>query len=236
MKKIENSPFDPFVKWLFPKIVPHVPLWLTANRITFIGIFGSILASLMLWLSIHNKFLGVVGIFLVWLHWFADTLDGEVARARGPTKLGYYLDHFGDSISVVFIGIGALSVPGAHILIGQWLVIIYLLFIVNGLIQTEFTRVIELPAFGPTEIHFSVILLLIAHFFVAYGEPWEIMPAITGTGGVIPEFLGFDSGLCFMDHFGLLFIVGMLIMLPIEMIKTARICVQMQQEEDDQGG
>ncbi len=232
MKKIENSPFDPCVKWLFPKIVPYVPDWLSANSITLIGTIGSVLAALFLYLSVHSPILGVIGIFLVWLHWFADTLDGEVARARGPTKLGYYLDHFGDAISVVFIGIGALSVPGAHILIGQWLIIFYMLFIVNGLIQTEFTRVMELPAFGPTELHFSVILLLIAHFFVAYGESWEIMPTITGTGGIIPVFLGFDNGLGFMDHFGLLIILGMLIMLPIEMIKTARICIKMQQEED----
>lgn len=232
MKKIENSPFDPFVKWLFPKFVPYVPDWMTANKITIIGTLASVSSALFLYFSVHHKFLGVIGIFMIWLHWFADTLDGEVARARGPTKLGYYLDHYGDSVSVVFIGIGALSVPGAHILIGQWLVIIYLLFIVNGLLQTEFTRTIELPWFGPTEMHFSVILLLIAHFFVAYGEPWEIWPAMTGTGGLIPEFLGFDSGLCFMDHIGLVFIIGMLIMLPIEIAKTARICIQLQREED----
>jgi phosphatidylglycerophosphate synthase len=231
MKKIENSPFDPFVKWLFPKLVPYVPRWLTANWITFLGVIGSGIGCLLLYLSVHCKPLAYIGIFLVWFHWFADTLDGEVARARGPTNFGYYLDHFGDSISVVFIGIGALSVPGTHILIGQWLVILYLLFIINGLIQTEFTRVIELPAYGPTEIHFTVILLLIAHLFVAYGQPWEIMPALTGTGGLIPEFLGFDSGLSFMDHFGLLVILGMFIMLPLEIIKTARICIKMQKED-----
>ena len=66
---------------------------------------------LLLYLSVHYKPLAIIGIFLVWFHWFADTLDGEVARARVPTNFGYYLDHFGDSISVVFIGSGHYRYP-----------------------------------------------------------------------------------------------------------------------------
>ena len=94
------------------------PSGLNANRITVIGFAGSIAAAICLFLSKDREWLCLLGAFGIWLHWFADTLDGVVARAGKPSILGYYLDHFSDAVSVAIISIGIFLTPGSHLLIG----------------------------------------------------------------------------------------------------------------------
>ncbi len=220
MKKIENSPFDPFVKWFFPQLLPYVPAWLSANGITIIGMVASALACLSLYLTRWSPWMCLLGAVFVFVHWFADTLDGVVARARRPTQLGFYLDHFGDALSVALIGMGIFMIEGAHFVIGLVIVIFYLLLIISGLIRAELTRVMELPVFGPTELHLLVIALLIAQPFTDYGQPISWLPAIAGNNGWLTLALGFDRGLTMLDVVGIVVIGVASIMLLIEMIIT----------------
>lgn len=220
MQKIENSPFDPFVKWFFPKLLPYVPAGVSANAISMIGIVSAMLAGVSLYLSAWSRWMCIVGAVLVFLHWFADTLDGVVARARGTTKLGFYLDHFGDSLSVVFIGFGMFLIKGSHFPIGLGVVALYLLLIINGLIKAELTRVMELPTFGPTEVHILTISLLIAQPFIDFGLPLSWYPAATGDHGWLTRLLGFDQGLTLIDTAGLGIIVVATLMLIAEIIAT----------------
>lgn len=220
MQKIENSPFDPFVKWFFPKLLPYVPAGLSANAISVIGIASAALACVSLYLTAWSRWMCIIGAILVFIHWFADTLDGVVARARGPTKLGFYLDHFGDSLSVVFIGLGLFLIKGSHFTIGLGLVTLYLLLIINGLIKAELTRVMELPTFGPTELHILTIVLLIAQPFIDFGEPLSWYPAAVGDRGWVTQLLGFDQGLTLIDTAGLGIVVAAILMLIAEIIAT----------------
>ena len=216
MKKIENSPFDPFVKWFFPKLLPFIPQWLSANKISAIGFAGSIMAAACLYLSKDNAALCLVGAFGIWLHWFADTLDGVVARARKPSILGYYLDHFGDAVSVAIISIGIFLTPGSHLVIGLSAACVYLLLFIHGLIKAEITRTMELPAFGPTEIHFSVIIILIVQYNVQFGEAILRNSSVTGTNSWLAQNLHLEGGLTLIDHLGLLTTGALLIALVIE--------------------
>jgi phosphatidylglycerophosphate synthase len=220
LQKIENSPLDPFVKWLFPKLLPYVPTGLSANAISVIGIITAMLACVCLYLSAWSRWMCFVGAVLVFLHWFADTLDGVVARARQTTKLGFYLDHFGDSLSVVFIGLGIFLVKGSHFTIGLVVITLYLLLIINGLIKAELTRIMELPTFGPTEMHMLTITLLIAQPFIDFGQPLSWYPAATGDHGWLTSSLGFDKGLTLIDVAGLSIIIVAALMLIIEIITT----------------
>ncbi|MBT5030972.1 MAG: CDP-alcohol phosphatidyltransferase family protein [Proteobacteria bacterium] len=218
MKKIENSPFDPLVKWFFPKLVPFVPEWLSANKISAIGFAGSIMAAICLYLSKYNAIFCLAGAFGIWLHWFADTLDGVVARARKPSILGYYLDHFGDATSVAIISIGIFLTPGSHLMIGLCAATLYLLLFIHGLIKSEITRTMELPAFGPTEIHFLVIIILIAQYNLQFGEAILKNSPLTGTHGWLAQNFHLEGGLTLIDHLGLFVGVALLAALVIESV------------------
>jgi len=229
VQKIENSPFDPFVKWFFPRLLPYVPQRLGANAISYIGICAAILAAVCLYLTHWSRWMCFLGAILVFVHWFADTLDGVVARARAPTKLGFYIDHFGDALSVVFIGLGMFLVAGSHLPIGLVVISLYLLMFIHGLIKAELTRIMELPAFGPTELHLFIIVLLVAQPFIDFGQPLSWYHSATDNQGWLTGLLGFDRGLTLIDVAGLAVIIAMTILLFWEIIKTVKIIARLDQ-------
>ncbi len=230
MQKIENSPLDPIVKWLFPKLLPYVPGRLSANVISIIGIIAAVLVSVCLYLTAWSRWMCFAGAVLVFVHWFGDTLDGVVARARQTTKLGFYLDHFGDSLSVVFISLGMFLIKGSHFAIGLVVVTLYLLLIINGLIKAELTRVMELPAFGPTELHILAVALLVAQPFINFGQPLSWFPNAIGDQGWLTSALGFDRGLTLIDVAGLGIAVIATFMLIVEIVKTVDAIKRLDQD------
>jgi len=223
LKKIEHSPFDPLIKRTFPNLLPYIPQWMTANMISLIGLAGAAGAWVCLALTARSRWFCIAAAAGVFIHWFADTLDGEVARARRTSNLGYYLDHFGDSLAVAFIGTGAFLVPGAHLEIGLVIVALYLLLIIQGLIRTELTRTMELPRFGPTEVHLGIFVILIMQVFIDFGRPWSWFPALTGNEGWLTLALNMRPGLTFTDTIGILVVVAAGVMLVVESIRTALI-------------
>jgi phosphatidylglycerophosphate synthase len=167
IKKVERSPFDPFVKWFFPKLVPFIPKWFTPNRISFIGIFGAVLCGLTFYLTNISPLFYIAGALLILFTWSTDTLDGIVARARKLESLaGAYIDHFGDPIATLFISFGLFSSKGSHIYIGACFMIIYLFLVIQFHVMAPLTNVMEIPFFGPTELRLAVAATSIISIFV----------------------------------------------------------------------
>jgi len=209
MKKIEKSPLDPFVKWFFPKLLPYVPQWMTANVISSLGVVLCFLSALCLVFSYLSPLLYLVAALLFLLTWVTDTMDGIVARARGQqSKVGHYLDHFGDSWNIVFIGFGLFLTNGSHLVIGLACAVVYLMFHVDGHIKVTITDTLELPAFGPTEIRFVIASVMIAAAFIDPGQPWSWFPGMSGKEGWLTTALGFDRGMTFIDTAGFFAAVG----------------------------
>jgi phosphatidylglycerophosphate synthase len=205
MKKIERSPLDPFVKWFFPKLLPFVPSWLSANAITSIGIFLCFLSGLCLALTEYSLALYYVAAFLFFLTWVTDTLDGVVARARHQvSRLGHYLDHFGDAWTIIFIGVGLFISNGSHVLIGVICCVVYLMLQIDGHIKVQITDTLELPPFGPTEIRLVIMAAMIAAAHIDPGQPLSWWPEMTGDEGWLTQFFGFTSGMTFLDTIALL--------------------------------
>jgi phosphatidylglycerophosphate synthase len=214
--KVEQSPFDPLVKRIFPRIEARVPVGVTANQVTLLGHLASLLAAMCLWLSPGSRWLCVAAAALLFVHWFTDTLDGPMARARGASDLGHYLDHYGDVLGSVVVTLAVFQTPGSHTSIGVALVVIYLLWMVHTLIRAEITGITVIPPFGPTELHFVTIVALVTQVFVDYGRPLSWLGTLTAEGGMLPRLLGFDSGLTLVDTVGLLLLAGGCIGLAIE--------------------
>ena len=204
MKKIERSPFDPFVKWFFPKLLPYVPRWMSANAITSIGILLCFLTGVCLLLTGYSTAMYYIAAFLFFLTWVTDTMDGVVARARKQvSRLGHYLDHYGDAWAIIFIGLGLFAANGSHILIGLICCVIYLMLQMDGHIKVQITDTLELPPFGPTEIRFVIMAAMIAAAHIDPGQPLSWWPEMTGNDGWLTNIMGFDTGMTFLDTAGL---------------------------------
>ena len=101
-------------------------------------------------------------------------------------------------------------------MIGLCAACIYLLLFIHGLIKAELTGTMELPYFGPTEIHFSIITILLIQYKVRFGEAIMQTSPISGTDGWLAQNFGLNGGLTLIDHLGLLITVVMFFMLLIE--------------------
>ena len=228
-KKIENSPFDPFVKWFFPKLLRFVPQWMSANVISVIGIMVGFLAGFFMVISGYfediatGRFFYLLGGFFVLFTWVTDTMDGVVARARNQQSgTGYYLDHFGDALTTVFVGLGIFATNNSHIAIGFMCVVVYMLFHVHVHIRKSLLKVMELPYFGPTEARFLIVTAIVLQAGIQFRQPLDLIPSITGVNGSFTRLLGFTGGMTFIDILGSLAVIGGLLGLFIDMGLTMR--------------
>lgn len=205
MKKIDHSPFAPLVARAFGRVGPWVPGWITANHISLLGLAAAALLATLLCLASISRWMYVGAAALMLVQWSADNLDGVIARSRGQTSaLGYYLDHFGDTLTVVLVGVSAFASGGSHIAIGLACTVVYLVAMSQVHIKVPALDTMELPSLGPTESSFLVAAVLIGQSVFDYGRPLSWMPRLTGADGTVTRMLGLSTGLTFIDVCGLL--------------------------------
>jgi phosphatidylglycerophosphate synthase len=164
--KLTESPFDPMVRAVFPRMAVHVPRVVTPNVVTVAGVVATILAGTAVACAGLARHLLLVAAGLVFVNWVADTLDGVLARERRQTsRLGDFLDHVFDAVSVAALTVGpafsGLVSPTLSLLLG---VMILLCFAVTYKGE-QATGVYELLKFGPTEVRFVVAGTFVAAFF-----------------------------------------------------------------------
>ncbi|MHB8761950.1 MAG: CDP-alcohol phosphatidyltransferase family protein [Coriobacteriia bacterium] len=142
----------PALRWL----ATHSPEWITPDRLTAIGVVGSLLCFFGYWLSGQNVlWLLVVNVGLI-INWYGDSLDGTLARYRKieRPKFGFYIDHTVDAVTefLTIIGIG-LS-PYLDLEIAAFALIGYLLMSVHVYVRTAVDGVFRISygKFGPTEL------------------------------------------------------------------------------------
>ena len=85
----------------------HIPRQISANTITLAGFAVGVMVVPLLWFKLYST-----AMVVILVNRFFDGLDGAVARKRGPTNLGGYLDITCDFIfySMVIMGF-ALAAP-----------------------------------------------------------------------------------------------------------------------------
>jgi archaetidylinositol phosphate synthase len=159
----------PALRWL----ASRMPLWITPDILTGLGVFASVIICISYWLTLYNhNFLWLASFGLV-LNWFGDSLDGNLARFRNieRPKYGYFIDHTVDALSELLIGIGiglspfvrfdlALLALVSYLLMS---VLVYITTYVKGVFRISFSKV------GPTEIRLIIILSNTLIYFI--GNP-----------------------------------------------------------------
>jgi len=133
-----------------------MPVGVTPDQLTVLGIFGALLAATGYILSRQSLlWLGLASVGLL-INWIGDSVDGTLARYRKieRPRYGFFVDHCSDLFGnvVVFLSLG--MSPCAHFSIACLGLIAFLMCFVFTLIgaQVRSTMRITYLGFGPTEI------------------------------------------------------------------------------------
>ena len=149
----------PVLKWL----AAHMPVWVTPDICTAIGVLGALVITISYLLSTLDKnFLWLASLGFI-INWFGDSLDGTLARYRHIERpiFGFFLDHTTDAVNEVLIFIGLGLTPYVSFNIACLTLVAYLLLSVLVFVSTavigEFK--ISYGKLGPTEVRVLAILL-----------------------------------------------------------------------------
>jgi archaetidylinositol phosphate synthase len=143
-------------------IASRLPLWVTSDQLTCLGLGGMVLGWASYFLARWYRAGFLLAAFSLVVNWFGDSLDGTLARVRNQQRprYGFYVDHVIDSIGAVLLMSG-LALSGcldwriaAAMLVGFLLLSIesYLSTYTIGVFQMSFGK------FGPTEIRILLAL------------------------------------------------------------------------------
>jgi archaetidylinositol phosphate synthase len=160
--------------WLAGKMPP----WVTPDELTALGVFSAVLIMVSYYLTNYSPLFLWLASFGFVIHWFADSLDGTLARYRHEERprYGFFVDHSVDAISESMVGIGIGLSPYVRFDFAMTALVGYLLMSVFVLIKTYVTGVFQISfsKFGPTEVRVVIILANTLIFFI--GNPVVLTP------------------------------------------------------------
>ncbi|RYY07529.1 MAG: CDP-alcohol phosphatidyltransferase family protein [Sphingobacteriaceae bacterium] len=149
-------------------LVKRTPLFITSNKLTFIGFLGSLLVFvgflLATYINRNYLLLGVAGLAINWL---GDSLDGRIAYYRNtPRKwFGFALDIIMDWVATVFIGLGYVVYAKDELELAAFLfVVLYGWAMIISQLRYKITDkyTIDAGLLGPTEIRIVLSVIFIA--------------------------------------------------------------------------
>lgn len=159
---------------LIDVLLPHLPVWTTPDKLTAFGTFGAFVVCLGYGLSnwsVHWLWLANLGLLI---HWFGDSLDGNLARYRRieRPRYGYFLDQTIDVIGnfLICFGLGLTPFVDMRValvaLAGYHMVSIYVF--VRAAITRDFH--VALANMGPTELR---LLLVVTNISIMALGVWD---------------------------------------------------------------
>lgn len=190
----------PWEKRVLPRMARALPPWVNSDHLTVLGIFAGfvIFAGFMLlrssrwWIMLSNA--GFV------LHWWADSLDGTLARVRHREreKFGYFVDHVCDAFTVTLISVGLALSPLVHLGVGLSVAMGYLLMNVYAHIEAYVDHVFKISygRLGPTELR---IVYMAVTTIGAFWNP--VLFRAFGYGFTVADVLAFAAGAGLMTVF-----------------------------------
>src|SRR5262245_60732178 len=141
---------SPLARWMdgpLRTIAIRIPIAVTPNQLTAVGFVCGIGSATALLFASCTRAAYIAAAAVLLGHWFADTLDGLLARARHQvSQTGYFLDHFGDAIITTAVTVAMFASGGSHLAIG--LVSVCLLLLLHVLVHVKVAVLgrMELPA------------------------------------------------------------------------------------------
>ncbi len=168
--RINNSLIGNLEKRSLQYLARKMPLWVSPDILTGIGLFATIIILCGYWLSnFYPGFLWLVNFGFI-LNWLGDSLDGTLARYRHIERplFGFYIDHSVDAIGQVLIILGLGMSPYITFNVALLALVAYLLLSIHVYIRTYVIGVFRISFYkmGPTEVRILLILLNTVMFFM----------------------------------------------------------------------
>jgi archaetidylinositol phosphate synthase len=171
--RINYHPLGPFERRALPWMAKRLPSWIVPDHLTFIGQFAALVIGAAYVLTYYGYgWLWLANAGLV-LHWWADSLDGTLARTRHieRERYGFFMDHFSDALSIFLICIGMGLSPIMDLQIALLLIIAYyaMMMLSYLVLLSRDVFKISFGGVGPTEIRMVIILANIVVWYT--GNP-----------------------------------------------------------------
>jgi phosphatidylglycerophosphate synthase len=165
---------------LLRSIAGRLPLWVTSDHLTLLGVCGAVGAGVAYALSNLSPFWLAAASAALVVNWFGDSLDGTLARVRRAERprYGYYLDHIVDAFATAAIGAGLGLSPYVNLGVALAVVLAYLVLSINVYLETAAFGVFRLGygRIGPTEAR---LLLIAVNTVLALAPPGPALALVT---------------------------------------------------------
>lgn len=169
-------------------IAPRLPGWLLPDHLTTLGLVAAVVACLGYALASQvPASLWLVNAALV-VHWFADSLDGAVARQRGieRPRYGFFLDQSLDVVSQLLFALG-LGLSGfVRLEVVAVGLATYFMMTIQALLRAEVRRVFHLSSggMGLTEVRCLFVVVNVV-FYLVPPVPFEVAGRQAGYGDML---------------------------------------------------
>ncbi len=156
----------PALRWLSTAM----PDWITPDGLTALGLLGSVIAAASYALAPYDGRMLWVCSAGIAINWFGDSLDGNVARARGIERpaYGFFLDNATDVLeyAIFAVGMGLSGYIRWELVLGN-LAVFYMMMSL-GLIKSRAMNVFQISfgGMGLTEIRVAFVLINALMYFV----------------------------------------------------------------------
>lgn len=148
-------------------LLKRVPLSITPNGMTFIGMIGSFIVFSSFILAIYfGRFYLSIGLIGLAINWLGDSLDGRLAYYREvPRKwYGFALDIMMDWLSIILIGLGYYYYESTTArVLGFLFVVLYGWSMIISLLRYKISGQYQIDSgnLGPTELRVIIGLFLV---------------------------------------------------------------------------
>lgn len=198
----------PWEKRVLPKMARALPAWVCPDHLTVLGIAAGFIIFAGLVLVRHSRWWIMLSNAGFVIHWWADSLDGTLARVRHQEReqYGYFVDHVSDAFTTILFALGLALSSLVHIGVGMSVAIGYLLMNVYAHVEAYIDRVFQISygGLGPTEVRI-------------------ICMAVTTTGAFWNPFIvrALHVDFRLTDVLALVVGIGLLIVFIVSSIRTA---------------
>jgi archaetidylinositol phosphate synthase len=155
-----------------PKLAQALPHWINPDHLTIAGLFAGFIIGAGYLLYSYSSWWLLLSNFGLVLHWYADSLDGTLARVRKieREKYGYFVDHLCDAWTTFVICLFLGMSPLMHLDVALFIAIGYLLLNVYAhiLAYTQGQFPLSYGRLGPTEVR---IIIGVINFIVIFYNP-----------------------------------------------------------------
>ena len=171
-KRVIDTLTGPIEMRILPKMAASLPGWVMPDHLTFLGIIAALLIAGGYLLTHFSPWWIVLVNGALILHWYADSLDGTLARVRKieRERYGYFVDHICDAVTTFLLCLGFGASPFMDLRVGMFLAIGY--FMMNIYVHTatyakgEFK--ISYGKLGPTEVR---MVIFIVNIIIVFWNP-----------------------------------------------------------------